>query len=381
MTYRALAELIYRLQPELRVDLGPTRHHAPERVHAALDALAAGFPAGTVRLETVGHSFEGRAIRLLTLGSGPVNVLLWSQMHGDEPTATAALVDVVQFLLRAQDRGEVATLLSALKIHLLPMLNPDGAVRCTRRTAQGIDMNRDALALVTPEAAILRNLQTTLRPAFGYNLHDQELSTTGITRRLSSIALLAPAFDATLGDNEVRRNAKFLGAAFAAAIRPFADGTMGRYDDACEPRAFGDSMQRWGTSTLLVESGHAQNDPQKESIRRLTVTGILSSLYALATAEYQREGTAPYEALPFNSKKAYDCIYRNVSIVPASGAPYKADLGVSSQVDTHSEPPPRLVDIGDLSTFSGWTEIDAGGRRISHEALSLGQPFDPSLLL
>ena len=45
----------------------------------------------------------------------------------------------------------VARLLEALTIHLVPMLNPDGARRFQRRNAQGIDINRDALLLQTPE--------------------------------------------------------------------------------------------------------------------------------------------------------------------------------------------------------------------------------------
>ena len=48
----------------------------------------------------VGKSAEGRTIYLLTLGTGTTKVLLWSQMHGDEPTATMALVDMLSFMSR-----------------------------------------------------------------------------------------------------------------------------------------------------------------------------------------------------------------------------------------------------------------------------------------
>ena len=39
---------------------------------------------GGVVVTDVGRSIQGRAIRAVTFGTGPVRVLLWSQMHGDE---------------------------------------------------------------------------------------------------------------------------------------------------------------------------------------------------------------------------------------------------------------------------------------------------------
>jgi len=45
-------------------------------------------------VEKIGESLEGRAIDHVTIGQGRTAVLLWSQMHGDEPTATAALFDI-----------------------------------------------------------------------------------------------------------------------------------------------------------------------------------------------------------------------------------------------------------------------------------------------
>src|SRR5690349_19677030 len=40
------------------------------------------------QIEKVGESFEGRSIQMIKIGTGKKKVLLWTQMHGDEPTAT-----------------------------------------------------------------------------------------------------------------------------------------------------------------------------------------------------------------------------------------------------------------------------------------------------
>ena len=69
-----------------------------------LRALAAAHP-GALSLESVGRSVEGRQIQLLTLGRGPRRVLLWSQMHGDEPSATPALLDLADYLLSSDGGG------------------------------------------------------------------------------------------------------------------------------------------------------------------------------------------------------------------------------------------------------------------------------------
>jgi hypothetical protein len=48
--------------------------------------------------EEIGKSVRGRSINHLTFGRGKTKVLLWSQMHGDESTATMALFDLFNFL-------------------------------------------------------------------------------------------------------------------------------------------------------------------------------------------------------------------------------------------------------------------------------------------
>jgi hypothetical protein len=373
-------EKVFQSQPAIRADFGRNRLFDPETYHAFLDRMKGDTPGYRCGLKVVGKSFEGRPIRLVTLGTGDVPVLLWTQMHGDESTATAAVADILLYIQSHAGDKEIETILSSLTLQFLPLLNPDGAVRRQRRTAQNIDMNRDALALQTPEAILLKQVQQSLKPAFGFNLHDQELSTAGSSRDLTAIALLAPAFDEGKSDNDVRMRAKHLVSAFAESMNLFVKGKIVKYDDAFEPRAFGDNIQRWGTSTILVESGHCKSDPQKEFIRRINVTGLLSSLFSIATGEYLQSDMKSYTSLPFNSKKAYDLIVRNVTVEPDAGRTFRVDLGISSQVDTHSEPPPKLVDMGDLSTFVGWEELDGEGVIISQANLRLGAPIELPIL-
>jgi murein tripeptide amidase MpaA len=86
-------------------------------------------------------------------------------MHGDEPTATAALFDVFEYLRRHRDEPIVRRILSQLTLHVVPMLNPDGAERFQRRNAQSIDVNRDALRLQTPEGRALKQLRDRAKSA------------------------------------------------------------------------------------------------------------------------------------------------------------------------------------------------------------------------
>ena len=368
-------ERLFEIYPKFRLDTFSRRDFPPEVLQRAIDLLLKQS-AGLIKQQIIGSSFEKRPIRLITVGTGKVNVLLWSQMHGDESTATMAICDILNYLSTTQTEQLTQEILNGLTIHFLPMLNPDGAVRFQRQTAQRIDMNRDAVVLVTPEARLLKKLQHDLKPQFGFNLHDQELSTVRSSKEISAIGLLAPSFDEQKSENEIRTHAKQVAATFALIMDRFISGKVTKYDDSFEPRAFGDNMQKWGTSTLLVESGHYPGDPQKDFIRRLNFTGILATLYSIATNAYTSTDIKPYERLPFNGKRAYDVVVRNVLIKYSDGSTTPVDLGISYQVDTHSELPPKLVDIGDLTPFVGLREIDGKQKIVPQSELAVNQTFE-----
>ena len=127
-------------------------------------------------VEDAGKSLEGKTISLLSIGKGKTKVLIWSQMHGDESTATMALIDLFNFFEADDEFNDFRKeLLKNLKIYFIPMLNPDGAEEFTRRNRLGVDLNRDALRLEFPESRILKTVRDTLKPKFAFNLHDQKI--------------------------------------------------------------------------------------------------------------------------------------------------------------------------------------------------------------
>jgi len=134
---------------------------APDFLQKQIDLIADKSP-GLFEIQLLGHSVEGRPIRIVSIGNGDVDVLMWSQMHGNESTATRSIVDLLSFIAENTKQEMVNSLLQDLRIHFIPMLNPDGASRWTRENAIGIDLNRDALRLIAPESQILKQVRDSL---------------------------------------------------------------------------------------------------------------------------------------------------------------------------------------------------------------------------
>lgn len=319
-------------------------------------------------VEVIGQSIQGRDIYQLDFGGGPIKVLLWSQMHGNESTATMALFDLFNFLEgSADDFDSLRNLIKErLSLRFIPMVNPDGAELFQRRNSLDIDLNRDALDEATPEARILKAAREDFEPAFGFNLHDQQIyyNAKG-SRKPATISVLAPAFNEAKDINEVRKKSMQLIVGMNKMLQQLIPGHVGKYDDAFEPRAFGDNFQKWGTSTILIESGGYANDPEKQYIRQLNFMIILNALYEIATENFQQYEVQDYFAIPDNDNKLMDLIVRDVT-VEQRGQTYKVDLGIKRQeyrLDTGYRVAGTIVDKGDLSVFYGYQEANAEGLR------------------
>jgi hypothetical protein len=346
------------LAREHRVGLIDERRFTPNEYWGA---MAAALDAPHVRSQEVGRSVQGRPLIAIHVGTGPVKVLAWSQMHGDESTASMALLDVMRWLAGDGEDELRDRLLSTVSLTLVPMLNPDGAELFQRHNALGIDINRDARRLATPEARALKALRDSLRPDFGFNLHDQNArQVAGEGGRQVGIALLAPAVDESRRYDDVRARARLVAARIAANLARRIPGQVARYDDSFNPRAFGDLMQAWGTSTVLIESGALEGDPQKQRLRELNAAALIDALLAIGDGTYAAADPAPYDSLPQNRGLSLDVVIRGARVVGLGPAAYELDIGLVYG-DAVARTGPRLGEVGDLSATAALDTVDAEG--------------------
>ena len=332
-------------------------------------------------LEEIGRSVEGRSINHMWFGTGPMHVVLWSQMHGDEPTATAALFDIFESVRRHRAEPGVLRMLATLTVHVVPMLNPDGAERFQRRNAQGIDINRDALRMQSPEGRALKALIDRVKAPVGFNLHNQNWRTeAGKTGQPATMSLLSVAFDQQQTESPGRLLTKKICAVIRDALEPLAPGRVARYDDEFETRAFGDNVTKWGTSVVLIETGAWPAAAPDPFLVRLNFVAIVSALDALASGRVEQADKRRYETLPVNTSGLFYTIVRNGTVVAGTGVePFKADVGIVATRGVRTVDGQRTIrltaridDLGDLTTSGALESIDATG-------LFVAPLWDPAL--
>jgi hypothetical protein len=180
-----------------------------------------------------------------------------------------------------------------------------------------------------------------------------------------------------------------VGAIVVDALSLFVKDHIATYDDTFEPRAFGDAMQSWGTSTLLIESGHWVDDPEKTFVRKLNFVAILCALYGIGKNDYQTAVLDHYTTLHRNGKRVFDIVLRGVVLEHSSGWAHRADLGL--MVDPPFKPRPKegrpgdvkvvVKEIGDLSTHSGLTVVEARDKKLAVEFLAVEKVMPMSDLL
>ena len=335
------------------------RVFAPERwwrVATPLVTTARGFD-----LEDIGRSAEGRPLRHVSWGEGATKVLLWSQMHGDESTASMALADLFRFLGEHPQHPLVQRIRKGTNLHFLPVMNPDGAARFQRRNAQGIDVNRDARALVSPEAKALHGLRERLKPQFGFNLHDQQVGyRAGKGGNGTAIALLAPAYNEAREVNATRARAIEVAVAIRAVLEPYIGGHIAKWDDTFNPRAFGDLTSAAGVSTILIESGGIEGDLQKQRLRKLNFLALVAALDAIATDSHAGLPQARYNELPENGDVWPDLLITGATLALPGQPQAQVDVAVDFE---HAllERGGRIDDIGDLRDVRARRHIDATG--------------------
>ncbi len=316
-----------------------------------------------LQINEVGKSFAGREIYQIEWGKGKTKVLMWSQMHGDEPTATTAVLDMLVYLQNNRAKSWAKELENNLTIRVVPMLNPDGAELFQRRNLQSIDINRDAVDLQTPEGRLLKKLRDEWQPDIGFNLHNQQsLTTAGNTNKQAAISLLVVTgdpegkFDA--GDERNKR----LAALMISALNNFIEGHIAKYDDEYNPRAFGDRISEWGTPVILIETGELDGKSEMFLVK-MNFVAYLTALKSVADGGEKSADAKIYDDLPPNdSGNLYNFIFRRANIVDFSQnvESFVADVSMNVERKRAAESPTAYIrEVGDLSIYTGLEEYDA----------------------
>lgn len=144
----------------------------PDDAAADLARWSAATGAGVF---TLGTSHDGRAVNAIRLGraDAPRLVVLIGRQHPPEVTGAIAMRAFVDALV---ERAGTGGGLGDLQFLIVPMLNPDGAVRGHWRANRGaVDLNRDWGAFTQPETravkAWLDALPLAVRPVLMLDFH------------------------------------------------------------------------------------------------------------------------------------------------------------------------------------------------------------------
>lgn len=315
------------------------------------------------RVEKIGTSVLHNPIHSVTFGIGPVKILGWSQMHGNESTPTKALFDLFN-LIKTDRIPEVSEILKTCTIKIIPMLNPDGAARYTRENVNGVDLNRDAQKLREPESRLLRNCFDAFKPDFCFNLHDQRtIFGAGNSGKPATLSFLAPALDEERSIPVSRKKAMQLIASVNSELAAILPGQIGRFDDSFNLNCTGDSFQALKSSTILFEAGHFQNDYLREKSREYMFFAIFASLSQIVDKKFESANLDDYFKIPENQKNFYDVILKNARMDGES-----VDVAIQFEEKIKKgkiDFAPIIKLISPKIEFHSHHEIDCKGKKLS----------------
>ncbi|MCW8811732.1 MAG: hypothetical protein OQK64_12305, partial [Ignavibacteriaceae bacterium] len=148
-------------------------------------------------------------------------------------------------------------------------------------------------------------------------------------------------------------------------LNEFIPGHIAKYSDDYEPRAFGDNFTKWGTGVVLLESGGWRGDGEKQFLRKINYVALLSALNSIASGSFANQDLSEYELIPKNEEFMMDVILRNLKEI-RDGIEFSVDIGINfEEINTNGAKDlylkSAIEDIGDLSVFSGYEDIDLSG--------------------
>ncbi|UMB61133.1 zinc carboxypeptidase [Lutibacter sp. A80] len=313
--------------------------------------------------EIIGYSENNIPIYMVSIGKGPIKVLSWSQMHGNESTGTKALFDLFNFFETSGDelKSVCDNILNNCTLQFIVLLNPDGAINFTRENANNIDLNRDAVNIKAVESKLLRNVLDKFKPKFCFNLHDQRsIFNVEGTENPATISFLAPSEDLERTLTKGRKETMSVIVAMNTLLQKIIPNHIGRYTDEFYPTATGDNFQKLGYNTILIEAGHYNNDYNREITREFNFYAILQGLYFIASAD-NFSHYKPYFDIPNNDTLFLDIIYSDLKMMK-NGVETTEDVGIQYKFKVESNELIMYKSIenqGDLSKYFTNNKINA----------------------
>ncbi len=325
---------------------------------------------GFFKQKIIGKSFEDRNLFLFEAGKGKIKIFAWSQMHGNEPVSTMALLDFMNFLSQNDENNTLRQkFLDSCSFFFLPLVNPDGAQLFTRRNAQDIDLNRDALKLTAPESQILNSTIDLIKPDFAFNMHDQErYYGTENSNSPSVMSFLSPSFDTEKNIDKHRKYAMSVIANIYLKLTKIHAETITKYSDTFILNAFGDNIQKKNISTILFEAGYIIGDNQRQQVRKIYFLALLYAALSISEKKYEQTQISVYHKIPINVKmKFVDFILKDVTII-RKGKKFVTDIAIARDIlDTEQFTDTiqnyMIVEIGDLSLKKAFYEINCSDKK------------------
>lgn len=273
-----------------------------------------------LKITNEGNSVLSRVISSYTIGNGPIRILIWSQMHGNESTSTKAIYDLLNMVcFHSKEYKSVDDLLEKVTLKIIPILNLDGAFAYIRKNANNIDLNRDALEQSQPETQLLFSIIKTFKPDVCFNMHGQRIIFEAESKQTATLSFLSAAYNKEREVNPCRLRSMQIINDINRLLSDYIPGKIGRYDDQFNINCTGDYLHAQNIPTVLFESGHYPDDYERENVRVFTFLALLKAVDAVSDIQNdtnleQKLVYPNYLNIPENKKSFVDILIRNASI-------------------------------------------------------------------
>ncbi len=311
------------------------------------------------KINTLGLSVEKQPIPSIEFGEGPVKILIWSQMHGNESTTTKGLVDYLHYLNTNSEAWDAVN--KTYTFFIIPMLNPDGATLYTRENANGVDLNRDAFECTQPESKLLRNTFDQFQPDYSFNLHDQR-TIFGLleSEKPATMSFLTASYNKERDFNVVRKRAACVIAEVHEELQKYIPNQVGRFDDSFNINCTGDYFTSLGYATILFEAGHYSGDYQRDIVRKYVFIALKKAISVVNENVVVEKNFNKYLHIYQNNKCFYDFIFKNVRIIDNNvekiikfAVQFKEVLQKNEIVWI-----PKIIEIENIDTFFAHQTVD-----------------------